>query len=89
MTQAKKTALVGTLILISSAVFLGASGPFDTGLRVTGGIVGALLFGLGWFVVVRVKCGLCGRRLSSMFAAGSLLVLWAANQRCKNCGEYL
>ena len=89
MTKAKQTSLMGAVIVISGGVLLGISMEFDTGPAVAADVVGALLFGLGWFVVVRVKCDSCGRRLSSMFPAGSLLVLWAAKQPCKNCGAYL
>ena len=61
----------------------------ETTLALAGAIAGALLFGLGFLIAIRVPCAHCGRRLSSMFPGGSILLLWAAKQRCKGCDQWL
>ena len=91
MTTAKRTALFGLLSVTAGGIVLGVG--FSQGLDESSGIVvsivDALLFGIGFLVAVRVRCSACGRRLSQMFPAGSLLLLWAAKQRCRGCNQWV
>jgi hypothetical protein len=89
MTRAKWISLLGLLSFVAGFFLLGASRSLSTVTELIGSIGGLALLSLGALTAVRVRCGSCGRTVSSMFPAGSVWVLWTANQRCRNCGEYL
>jgi hypothetical protein len=91
MTTAKRTSLLGLLLVIVGALTIGIGASLDSAekTKIALLIVGPLVFGAGFIVAVRTSYGSCGHRLSSMFPSGSLLLLWAAKQKCRDCRQWL
>ena len=92
MTIAKRKSVLASLLLVVGAILLGVvpdmTFPFDIAV----GVAGALAFGVAFLVAARLKCDECGVRISSRFPfrnPGILLILWAAKDRCRNCGAWL
>jgi hypothetical protein len=88
-STAKRQSLVGLILSVIGAVLVGLSTAGEGAVKLVGAVAGALLFGAGLLVAVRIHCPNCGRRLSSMFPGGSLLLLWAAKQRCRGCDKWV
>jgi hypothetical protein len=89
VSHTKQSALITTLMLVAGVVLLGAgSSSHGTGAVLLGG-AGLLMVAVAFFAATRVKCGSCGQRVAAMFPAGSVFVLWAAKQPCRNCGNPL
>jgi hypothetical protein len=88
-SNAKRQSLAGLMAVLIGALLFSLSMTAADTIALVGKIVGALLFGLGFLIALRTRCANCGRCLSAMFPGGSLLVLWAAQQRCRNCNQWL
>ena len=91
MTTAKRTSVIGLFLVIAGGLILGAGLSLNSSelTRIVLSALGVLVFGAGFLIAVRVRCDSCGNRLSSMFPGGSLLLLWAAKQKCRSCNQWL
>lgn len=86
MTKVKLRALVACGILLLGTIAIGiliTSGAISGGV---GGASFALLFGVAFFSVSRLRCPNCNKRLTEMYPLGGLLLLWLAKEKCRNCG---
>ncbi len=89
VSSVKLRTLVALIMLAAGTVLAIIFGPLG-GIATAWGLgCLALASGVAFLTCARVKCGACGKRLSDMFPAGSLLFLWLAKQKCRACGAFL
>jgi hypothetical protein len=73
--------LIGLLLIdVLSFVWLGDSVGF---------VIFAAALGIPSWLTVQLRCPNCKIRLTKMFGAGSLFLLFIAKEKCRNCGHDL
>lgn len=89
MISPKKKTLAATLIILCNIISVPIAANKKLLPEEVGGVIFVVVMGAAFAFVSRVRCPSCNKKLSDTHPLGGLLLLWLANDSCKNCGKAL